>query len=196
MNIKIIVKQRWRITVILCLLISTMTGCATVNYGADYGEQASFDSYQSFAWIADGSMNLGDDEQLLISHVARKIIVESIEEGLTGKGFNYMEDSANADFLVAYSIGMRGKIVATSKRRSFRGPSSLHRPERYFNKTKIKLITYTEGTLGIDMFDRETKQRIWQGWASKSVTNAFLNNPLPIDKKAIAAIIQRFPPSD
>lgn len=193
-NIKF--KPRWRITVILVLMVSTMTGCATANYGADHGEQASFDRYQSFAWITDKPMKLDDEEQFVISPMAHKIIIELIEQALIGKGFKYIEDPANADFIVAYSIGMRGKVVATSKRRGFRGPSSLHRPGRHFNRAKMKLFTHTEGTLGIDIFDGMNNQLIWEGWASKTVAITFQNNPLPIDKKTIATIIDQFPLSD
>lgn len=196
MNIKIIFNPRWRIAAVLVLLGSAVTGCATVNYGAHHDETGSLDDNQSFALMADDSMVLDDNDRQSISPLERKIIIESIEEELTGKGFKYMEDPVNADFVVAYAIGMRNKTVTTSNRRRFWGPSSLRRAGRYFNKSKVKNRTYTEGTLRIDIFDGETKQLLWHGWASKLATKNDLNNPLAVNKKTVAAIISQFSPSN
>ena len=68
--------------------------------GAHHDELASFDDYQSFAWIADNPLILGDGGQPPISPLARKEIVQSIKDELTGKGFNYLQNPDQADFVV------------------------------------------------------------------------------------------------
>jgi len=196
MNIANIFTPRRRITAILILLGAALTGCATVKSGAHHDEQASFDEYQSFAWIADNPMILGDGDQPPISPLAQKIIVQSIEDELTGKGFNYLEAPEDADFVVAYTVGTREKIVATSYPTAYGGTWGSHLHGQYYYQSGIEHRTYTEGTLGIDIFDGKTKQPVWHGWAGKSVTSTDRNNPSPAIQSAVAAIIKQFPPSN
>ncbi len=101
-------------------------GCATVKSGAHHDELASFDNYQSFAWIAD-----------------------------------------QADFVVAYTVGTREKIVSTSYPTTYQGDWGWHLYGRYYYQTEVEHRTYTEGTLGIDIFDGKSKEPVWHGWASK-----------------------------
>ena len=195
MNIVNVFNPRWRNLVVVFLLGAFLTGCATVKSGAHHDELASFDDYQSFAWIADNPLILGDSDQPPISPLARKEIVRSIKDELTGKGFNYLQNPDQADFVVAYTVGTREKIVSTSYPTAYRGAWGWHLYGRYYYQTEVEHRTYTEGTLGIDVFDGKSKEPVWHGWASKSVTSADRNDPSPAIQKAVAAIIKRFPPS-
>ncbi len=195
MNIVNVFNLRWQNLVTVFLLGVFLTGCATVKSGAHHDELASFDDYQSFAWIADNPLILGDSDQPPISPLARKEIVQSIKDELTGKGFNYLQNADQADFVVAYTVGTREKIVATSYPTTYRGAWGWHLYGHYYYRTEVEHRTYTEGTLGIDIFDGKSKEPVWHGWASKSVTSADRNDPSPAIQKAVAAIIKRFPPS-
>ncbi len=196
MNIVNVFTPRRRITAILILLGAALAGCATVKSGAHHDEQASFDDYQSFAWIADNPIILGDGDQPPISPLARKIIVQSIEDELSGKGFTYLGDPDQADFVVAYTVGTRDKIVANSYPIAYRGSWGSHLYGRYYYQSGFEHRSYTEGTLGIDIFDGKTKQPVWHGWASKPVTRGDRDDPSPSIEKAVAAIIKQFPPSN
>ena len=100
MNIVNVFNLRRQNLVAVFLLGAFLTGCATVKSGAHHDEFASFDDYQSFAWIADNPLILGDGGQTPISPLARKEIVQSIKDELTGKGFNYLQNPDQADFVV------------------------------------------------------------------------------------------------
>ncbi len=196
MNIVNVFNLRWKNLVVVFLLGVFLTGCATVKSGAHHNEFVSFDGYQSFAWIADDPLILGDGAQPPMSPLARKVIVQSIEDELVKKGFVYSSNPNQADFVVAYTVGTREKIVATSYPTAYRGAWGWHLYGRYYYQTEVVHRTYTEGTLGIDIFDGKSKEPVWHGWASKSVTSADRNNPSPAIQKAVTAIIKRFPPSN
>jgi hypothetical protein len=187
--------RNWRTYGALILIGAFVTGCATVKSGAHHDEFASFGNYQSFAWIADKPLILGDGDQPSISPLAEKKIVQAINDELTGKGFTYSENPDQADFVVAYTVGTREKIVATSYPTAYRGRWGWHLYGRYYYQTEVVHRTYTEGTLGIDIFDGKTKKPVWHGWASKTVTSADRNDPSPAIEEAVAEIIKRFPPS-
>jgi len=187
--------RRWRTYSALCLLSALLAGCATVKSGAHHDALASFDSYESFAWIGDKPLILGDGAQPSISPLAEKKIVEAIKNELVKKGFTYSENPDQADFVVAYTVGTREKIEATSYPTAYRGVWGWHLYGRYYYQTEVVHRTYTEGTLGIDIFDGKTRQPVWHGWASKTVTSADRNDPSPAIQDAVAAIIKRFPPS-
>jgi len=187
--------RRWQYYSALILFGALLTGCATVKSGAHHDELASFDNYHSFAWIADKPLILGDGDQSSISPLAEKKIVQAIKDELIRKGFTYSDNSDQADFVVAYTVGTREKIVATSYPTAYRGSWGWHLYGQYYYQTEFVHRTYTEGTLGIDIFDGKTKQPVWHGWASKTVTSADRNDPSPAIQEAVAAIIKQFPPS-
>ena len=54
--------------------------------------------------------------------------------------------------------------------------------------------SYTEGTLGVDIFDEKTRKPIWHGWVTKIITDGDRENPSPAIKKAVEALMRAFPP--
>lgn len=195
MNITNGFNRRQQSLIVVFLLGTFLTGCATVRSGAHHDSSVSFDNYQSFAWIADNPMILGDGKQQPISALAKKKITQSIKNELVTKGFVYLEDRDQADFIVAFTVGTRDRIVATSYPMAYRGAWGWHLYGHYYYRTEVEHRTYTEGTLGVDIFDGKTNEPVWHGWASKSVTSADRDDPSPAIKKSVAAIIKRFPPS-
>ena len=195
MNINNVFKSRLQTVVVLILVGAFLSGCATIRSGAHHDESASFDDYQSFAWIADDPLILGGGSDQPISALAKKEITQSIENELIAKGFVYQQDPDQADFVVAYTVGTRDRIVATSYPMAYRGVWGWHLYGSYYYQTEVEHRTYTEGTLGIDIFDGKSNEPVWHGWASKSVTSADRNDPSPAILKAVAAIIKRFPPA-
>ena len=185
-----------RLMVALLMLGALLTGCSTMRSGAHHDEAASFDHYRSFAWIAGDPLIVGEGEQPAISPLAKKKIVQAIENELGTKGFAYSENPDQADFVVAFTVGTRDKITARSYPTRYYGTWGWHLYGRYYYQTEVVQHSYTEGTLGIDIFDAKTKQPVWHGWASKTVTSADRNDPSPAIKSAVAAIIKRFPPTN
>jgi hypothetical protein len=188
-------KHATNIVTILVLGI-LLSGCATIRTGSHQDETVAFSDYSTFAWIAENPLILGAGEKSSISPLTQKKIVQAIENELSRKGFTYTEDPDQADFVVSYTVGTRERIDETSYPVAYRGAWGWHMYGRYYYQTEVVHRTYTEGTLGIDVFDGKTKQPVWHGWASKSVTSADREDPSPVIKKAVAAIIKRFPPEN
>jgi len=172
-----------------------LSGCATIKSGSHHDESVAFTDYSTFTWIAENPLILGAGDQPSISPLSQKKIVQAIENELSRKGFTYTADADDADFVVSYTVGTRERIDERSYPVAYRGIWDWHKYGRYYYQTEVVHRVYTEGTLGIDIFDGRSKQPVWHGWARKSVASADRDDPAPVIKKAVAAIIKRFPPS-
>ncbi len=188
--------KRTTILAIILVLGALLSGCVTIRTGSHHDESTNFTDYSTFAWIADNPLILGTGDRSPISPLSQKKIVQAIEGELSLKGFTYIADPDEADFVVSYTVGTREKIDETSYPVAYRGTWGSHMYGRYYYQTEVVHRTYTEGTLGIDVFDGKTKQPVWHGWARKSVTSADREDPSPVIQKAVAAIIKRFPPGN
>jgi hypothetical protein len=57
----------------------------------------------------------------------------------------------------------------------------------------MDLRVYQEGTLAIDIFDGGTRQPVWHGRASKEIHGTDVEDPGPVIRAAVAAILKKFP---
>ena len=188
-------RTRTRIVVAALLLGLSVSGCATIETGSHRDEAATFDGYRTFSWISDNPMIVGVGESAMISPLTQKKIVDAITGELTRKGFVYTANRDNADFVLPYTVGTRERIEATSYPTAYQGPWGWHLYGRYYYETEVVHRMYTEGTLGVDIFDGKTKQPVWHGWATKTISSADRQDPSPSIDKAVAGLFAAFPPT-
>jgi len=167
----------WRLPVTFLLLGLLLSGCATIKTGSHRDETASFDDYRTFSWIADNPMILGRGDSPSVSPLTQKKIVDAIAGELTRKGFVYAADRSAADFVLSYTIGTRERIEATSYPSAYQGAWGWHLYGRYYYDIEVEHRMYTEGTLGVDVFDGKSKQPVWHGWASKTISTSDREDP-------------------
>ena len=171
-----------------------LTGCATIKSGSHHDESTSFAYYRTFSWIADQPLIVGTGERPTVSPLSQKKIVDAIRAELTRKGFRYTGDRASADFVLSYTVGTRERIEATSYPSAYRGAWGWHLYGRAYYSMEVEHRMYTEGTLGVDVFDGKTKQPVWHGWAAKTISSSDRQDPAPSIDKAVKALFSDFPP--
>ncbi|HTQ36952.1 MAG TPA: DUF4136 domain-containing protein [Steroidobacteraceae bacterium] len=170
------------------LLLLLLAACATmISFSSQQYPQADFSGYRTFAWIS------GDP--LIRPHGAREVsaltirrIREDIESGLAAKGYRQVDESAGANFVVAFTVGTRDRLDAESYPVPYRGPWLWG---WYGNETDLRV--YREGTLSIDIFDGATHQPVWHGRARKEITSSDTSDPGPVIMRAVTGILNRFP---
>jgi len=185
--------RRWLWTTVILLLGVLLTGCASMKVGSHRDNDISFSDYATYSWIADDPFIFGEDDVIPISPLLRKKIVDQIDETLLSKGYEYTSNRDAADFVLSYTVGTREKIDANSYPPSYSGAWGWHFYGRYYIDTQTTHRTYTEGTLGIDIFDGASKQPTWHGWASKSIYSSDRENPDPLIERAVTQILDQFP---
>lgn len=178
----------------ILLTAVVLGGCATIKSGSHHDEMASFDHYRSFSWIADQPLITAPGASPPISALTQKKIGDAIKAELIRKGFVYSSNREAADFVVSYTVGTRERIEATSYPSAYRGAWGWNLHGRNFYTMEVEHRVYTEGTLGVDVFDGKTKQPSWHGWASKTINSSDREDPAPSIDKAVTALFADFPP--
>jgi hypothetical protein len=174
------------------LLVSLLSGCAAITSGSHFDETANFSAYETFSWIGDDPL-ISVDSSIPVSAMAKSMINSAIRGELTKKGYAYVDDRDDADFVVAYTIGTRENIRVDSYPVEFRGRWGWHVPYSYYHYREISAHSYTKGTLGVDVFDNDSRKPIWHGWAEKTVTQSDRQDPGPSINEGIRLLFESFP---
>lgn len=149
---------------------------------------ADLSKYETFAYLPNAEIDLPDMPDQV--EPVNSFIIESINEQMKEAG--YMLDRDNPDLLVLVSISTDlrtkrkeepvyatfpyGNTVAGAPINPFyqpyyfRGWYNWYYPGGVIGYT-TDTYSYQEGTVVIDLIDRETKQSVWKGRTSESVIN-------------------------
>jgi hypothetical protein len=147
----------------LVILQVLFSACSSVRVTSDYESQTDFERYKTFAFYRTGI------DQVQISDIDKRRIMRSIETELTAKGFT---TSKNPDVLISFFTKARTQIdVYEDQWRPF-----------YFDPYYRNHVSqYTEGTLYIDVIDKEDKLLVWQG-----IGTGYLTKSLKREKREAA----------
>ena len=184
--------QRLPGTMFLLLFAGLLSGCATINTGSHFDETADVRSYQSFSWIENDPL-ISVDSTIPVSALAKSMIKTAIRDELTEKGYTFVEDRDEADFVVAYTIGTRENIRVDSYPVEYRGRWGWHVPYTYYDYREVSAHSYTKGTLSVDVFDNESRKPVWHGWAEKTITQSDREDPGPSINAGVNLLFGSFP---
>jgi hypothetical protein len=166
-----------------------VAGCSTTLARHESNPSIDFDSYKTFAWVSAqplvaapaGTNPLLEDQ---IEQVARDL--------LTAKGYRYVDNAEQADFVVGFGLGATDKVRIDSYPVGYRGawhwPGTTGAPE-------VNVRQFIEGRLTVDIFDVATHQPAWHGWATKNITAKVEADSRPAIRDALTVIFSHFPPS-
>ena len=177
---------------VLLLLASFLSACATIQTGSHYDETTNFGAYQSFSWI-DDEPHISVADSILVSPLAQSMIKSEIQEQLVQKGYTFTDNRADADFVVAYTVGTRDEFRVDSYPGHYRGSWGWHVPYSYYYYQDYTVHSYTKGTLGVDIFDNESGKPVWHGWAEKTVTESDRADPGPAIEEGVRKLFEEFP---
>jgi hypothetical protein len=184
--------RAWPFVTTILFIAGMLHGCASIQTGSYADEGANFADYRTFSWLKSAPY-IGAEGAAPINPLAHSMIVAAIRAQLVARGFAFTDDREGADFLVSYTIGERDKIRMDSYPVGYRGHWGWHIPYDHYFFRKIEIEQYTQGTLGVDIFDNETGRPVWHGWASKTVTERDRRDPGPTIERGISKLFKSFP---
>lgn len=137
---------------IVTLLIVAVASCATTKKGGlqvrvNHDEFADFSTWKTFRFAtfqAEG----GDGTRY---RAVENQVREAIEENLTGRGYERIEDGA-PDFRIAFEFATRGDQGSDPDRRYANDPTS-----------PIRSTPTKTNTLIVNMLDPDTATVLWEG---------------------------------
>jgi hypothetical protein len=171
--------------------LSLLTACGT-TVNVDYDKQTNFTNLNSFTLLPSPETKTGDErlDSPLVDNRIRKAILAT----LNARGFQHVE--ANADFAVAYQLGVRKEIdssrasmtvgVGTYGRRSAVGMTYGH---------PGYVESYERGILTIDVLKGTDKKLVWRGSSGRRLYDG--RTPEKSDKEinaVVKEILDKFPP--
>ncbi|TDJ25382.1 MAG: DUF4136 domain-containing protein [Gammaproteobacteria bacterium] len=177
---------RW----IAATLVVICAGCATVKVQYDSDPNANFSAFEKFSWISDFPL-IAPENDLLIEYRSQPIM-SATRDILTRKGYRFVEDRREADFVLSFTIGdMGGQLVETSYPPEYRG--------RWYWRGPVfrpgAAVSYAPGQLRIEVFDASTKAPVWVGYARKDITGADQYNATRLLDDIVTQILRNFPAS-
>jgi hypothetical protein len=143
----------------LFALVAVVFGCRSVRVSTDYDQSVNFSEYETFQFVAV-EQDLLDGVNLTQEQI--DFIKNQIYQALTAKGLN---QAPNAD--LAINIGVRVEEKTQKREQDIRQDFRYMGQRRYSwsASDSITIGTYREGSLAVDMVDRQMNTMIWQGIA-------------------------------
>jgi len=173
--------------------ISLFTACGT-TVNVDYDKQTNFTSLKSFTLMPSPELKTGDErlDSPLVDQRVRKAIMATLQ----ARG--YQQVNSNADFAVAYQLGVRKEIdssrasmtvgAGTYGRRSAVGMTYGH---------PGYVESFERGILTIDVLKGSDKRLVWRGSSGRRLYDG--RTPEKTDKEinaVVKEILDKFPPAD
>jgi hypothetical protein len=180
---------------LFAILLVAVAGCATIQVGSDYDRSASFSNFHTFT--------LMHREHHAKSGMSNPLVVQRTEDAIKAemarKGYMLTSDSASADFTVDFTIGSQERTDVNSYPDPYIGPGWGFGRRGWWGGSywgdDLDVRQYREGTLSIDVFDAHSHRPVWHGWAKKELSRKDIEQSEEPIRKAVAAVLEKFPPS-
>jgi hypothetical protein len=178
------------------LAVLFAVACASpIKTQHDSDPAADLSRFGSYAWIQEGPLigpSSGAAGSSYISPIDDQRIRAAVGDQLAAKGYARAASIEQADLVVSYAIGTEEKVRVTPTA----GRSSVYYPGYgyggWYGGAAADVRQYTEGTLTIEFWDRRSKQAVWVGWASKTLSKA--DDSEETLNEAVRLILEPFPP--
>ena len=177
---------KWTLVITGLWLAGCSTG-PTIITNSD--PSVDWSQYRTFGFFSP----LGTDRGTVRSLTSNQLI-ESTTREMEKAGFRLAD--TQPDLLINFVLSTRETIQT----RPSTSASMHHSRGRYgtwsgwsVGTSTTEVVQRTEGTLGIDIVDRARNQLVWEGAASKRVTDSTRQNQAEVLDSAVADIFVQFP---
>jgi hypothetical protein len=171
-------------SLILLALVLLISCSPQIKVYSDMDPDNDLWTYKSFDWGRQVDIETGRNP-LQYNELNDKRIKAAALSQLQSRG--YVLRNVEPDLILHYHIIVDDKSVVVPETFGYRYGS-------YWTKSGANVFHYREGTLIIDLMERNTKNLVWRGWA---VANIDEIDPEEIDeviRLAVEKIFKRFPP--
>ncbi len=166
-------------------LVLVGAGCSGISTTSDWDETYDFSTLATYAWTEQ-------DLEGGVSEIMLRRMYAAVDEDLATKGFD-KADVYTADVLFAYHTGTQDQQQYDTYGYGAGGWWG-----GYWGggMTTTTVRTYSEGTLILDVVDREKNELIWRGSASSTIDEmASPEERVKTIQDAVAKLLKDFPPS-
>jgi len=136
-----------------------VVGCSTASYLADWDHEVDFSRYRTFSWLDARELSTAPRA---VSPLVERRLVREITRGLEARGLR-AAPRKEADLLVAVHTAAQQRVRVTYSGWGYWYP---------WGYGGAWVNSWREGTVVLDLIDREKKQLVWRGIAEGAFQDA------------------------
>jgi len=174
--------KKLRIVLAGGLVMLTTTLAFAQRVTTDYDKSADFSTYKTFTWIKEPKTS---------NPLVRQRIIDGVNAALMAKGLRLT--TGQADLGVAAHTATKEERSLNTFYDGF-GGGWRWRGDGGFGSATTTVNTYEVGTLVVDIFDTRTKEAVWRGTSTKTLSDNPQKNEASLNK-AVAKMFDKFPPA-
>ncbi|MBN2031035.1 DUF4136 domain-containing protein [bacterium] len=166
------------------VLVLILLSCSSVRVMVNYDETVSFSNYRTFRFVSPRRQQ-NDRPGAVTNPLITGDVMREIRPIMESKGFSEATSEETADLLVVF-------YAMIQNRSDYVPPTyTVGRWGRVRRTSPGHTIQYREGTLVIDIVDRQKREMIWQG-IGRGVLDR--NDPAENLVESVQEILESFPP--
>jgi hypothetical protein len=171
--------------VLIGLLLITIPAVATKaqKVTTDYDPAAPFSSYKTFMWI--------QPPHIAADPLMEPRLVNAVNAALTSKGWQLVD--SGADVGIVAHVATKERHTLETFYEGFPGGWGWHHWGGGMGTAYSVVETYEVGTVVLDLFDGHTKQLIWRGVATDTLSGTPDKDTKKLEK-AVDKLFKNFPP--
>lgn len=168
-----------------------IASCSSVSVVTDYDKTVNFGQYKTFNIKPPASVeNHVDPERVNKRNIT--LITDNIRKQMLEKGY---KESSNPDLWISFYVKVDTKQEVRTTSYGYYGGSPYYYGSYYgygtSGYTDVSVVDLTEGTLIVDLVDREQNKLVWQGVAKKTINETQLDRSNEIEK-AVGQLFYRY----
>jgi len=152
-----------RLGLVLAIMVA-VAGCAAMTVSSHIERSVNFTDYVTYDWGPPDNLPVGDP-RLDNNPFFRDYLMGAIEKKLAAKGYERAV-SGEPDLLIHYHANVSRKfdVYETDAHYGY-----------CYGDCQPQVVDYEEGTLVVDVVDRNTSKVVWRGW-SQDTMNGVIDN--------------------
>jgi hypothetical protein len=183
----------------LLVLAALLSGCASGPQlrsasapGVDLG------TFKTFSFFPE----LSTDRAGFHTLISQQLVFSTRRE-MEVRGFVFVPDPTQADLLINFYTDVAEQFRVRSTMQHWHGPSYWHHRRGFYDPwwghrhwpvhSSVEVEQFSEGTLSVDVVDRARNTLVWEGAATKRLTQRTLNELGPALDDAVHRMFGRFP---
>ena len=171
-------------------LAAMISSCSSVKVVADMDKTVDFSKYETYSFLG-----WQDDSDKIMNDFDKKRIHDAFISEFEARGMKLVPENGDVDITLFIVVDQKTSTTAyTNYYGSGYGGYNRYRGGWGYGSatTTYSESDYLEGTLVMDVFDGESKDQVWQGIATSTVTENPDKREKAIPAK-VSALMKKFP---
>ena len=168
------------------LIPTFLAACGSgISTNTDFDPAVDFSGFQTYAWLPAGN-GMDDGSGVHANQLTDSRIRSAVEANLNAKGLRKVSPD-QADLGVGYQVTAQDRVQYNTVSTGWGGMG--------MGSSQTYATNYTDGSLILGIFDAGEKKMIWQGVATKTLSeNPDQEERTQTINEAVAKLLADFPP--